>query len=282
MAKLKLKHIASSAIVAGAFVGALTAVPAIAHEGRYVSVLWQFPGYPDLSQPQPYKAASDIINLEAFDELLATPEYCGTGWYQVDIYKTKLEDGTPWETLKASGALEASHDGSFLAYDLDATPYKVIEAPTCAVPTQTPTSSPTPTSTPTSPEPTPSETSTPTPTPSQSTPPATSTPVASPTATVPPVTSTQTPSVPTSSPSRPSAISSSPTSNASSVPVSKPSSTGTGMPTLASPASSELAYTGADGRQQIWGWTLSSLLLGSGIALLFLPRVIKHYRRRSN
>lgn len=282
---MKLKHLAVGAIVAGSVLGALSVAPAIAHEGRYVTVLWQYTGYPDINQPQPFVSASDIISPDAFDEYLATPALCGTGWYQVDVYKTKLEDGTSWETLKASGSLNTSTDGAFLAYELGGTPYKVIEAPECAAPTPTPTVTPTPTSTPTSPTPTPSAT---TPPPSSSPePPVTSKPHPSATATVPPATTSPTP-VPTESSSVPPVVivktpspSSSPSSIASNGPVNRTSSTGTSTPSQASVASTqELAYTGSDGVLQVWRLTIASLLLALGLSLIFLPKVIKHYRRR--
>lgn len=258
------KFLAVGLIAAGLVIGgSATAHAAVA--SQYVTVLWSYPAYPDLTQPQPFVSSYAGADLHAFDATLAQADSCGHP-FQVDVYKVEV-DGRSWETLKETGSLLYAHDGGFLAYDAGVgTPYRVITPE--EYPCTNPNPGPSPTTT-SSPEPSTQPSGTPSASPS-------TTPSAAPTGT-PSASLTPTPS-PTV-PLPPSTPSSTPSAVASSTPNSSSSPTATGTPSASAsvPSSTpsgtqarELAYTGANP----WpGIGFASVLVAVGLGLLLMKRV---------
>lgn len=292
------KILAVGAIAAGLVIGGAATAHATT-PSEYVTVLWSYPGYPDMTVPQPFVNSYAGADLHVFDATLASVDSCGHA-FQIDVYKTTDEHGRSWETLKETGSLLYAHDGGFLAYNAGiGTPYRVItpEEYPCTTPTPEPSSSATPTSpepsTPTSEQPSSSGSPTPTaeptvtpsaePTmnPSSPTPTATPsggwtsaptspTPSASPSPTSTPsavASSTPSPSsspTVTATPSAPASVTSS-TPNSGSAPSSTSATPSAAPQTRSSASNRELAYTGFNP----WlGIGVASVLVLGGIAAL--------------
>lgn len=273
------KILATGLIATGLVIGGSTAAHAVT-DSPYVTVAWSYPGYPDMTVPQPFIASTPGANLAAFDSLAASPEWCGKP-LQVDVYQRTDAHGVSWESLKETGALLNGRDGGFLAYNAGVgTPYRVItskEYP-CTTPTETPTTTPTPT-TPSSPEP--SATASVPPLPSASpTPSATATPSSPPSAspsapvTVPVPSATPSPSSPPRANTPPQQVTATSTPTPATVPEPQPP---VQRKATAATAPDELAYTGSNPRPGIGA---AIVLVLSGLALLIAKR--RHRNVRGN
>lgn len=91
---------------------------------QYTTVLWEIQDG-DWTKPQKFIAAIPGASMTGFGSLAK----CGTD-YQVDVYRP-LADGTPPSVLWETGYLLYAHDGGFLAYELDYTPYKLFTTDNC-------------------------------------------------------------------------------------------------------------------------------------------------------
>jgi hypothetical protein len=99
-------------------------------EAPYTLVLWSVPsGVDPNSVDQDYVTSTATTDLNALDGAMK----CGTT-YQVDLYRTVLDDGTPASSLWADGKLQPNRDGGFLAYEVLPTPYKVVTTEPCKPP----------------------------------------------------------------------------------------------------------------------------------------------------
>ncbi len=253
-----MKKILAVAAIAGGLVIGGTAT-AHATESPYVTVAWSYAGYPDITAPQPFIASVAGADIHAFDDLAASPAWCGTA-IQVDVYQRTDKHGVSWEILKETGALLYAHDGGYLAYNAGVgTPYRVItpEENQCTTPTPEPSSS----ATPTSPEPStpasgqPSSSSSPTPSGESAVTPSghpSATPSTSPStggSPAPVATSTSTPSASPSpggsTPTSPSTTKPRPSVGASSTPSPSSSPTATGTPSPQASATSSAPSSGS-------------------------------------
>lgn len=91
---------------------------------QYTTVLWEIQDG-DWTKPQKFIAAIPGASMTGFGSLAK----CGTD-YQVDVYRP-LADATPPSVLWETGYLLYAHDGGFLAYELDYTPYKLFTTDDC-------------------------------------------------------------------------------------------------------------------------------------------------------